>query len=316
MKIMVTGAGGFVGTHLGAALRRRLPEAELVGLATRARKTAFGDLKALDVTDANAVVDCLTAEKPDCIVHLAGVAAPKLANEDPNRTWNTHLFGSLNIARALQAYLPDTLMVHVSSGLVYGSTAASGAPLTEESLLAPTDEYSTSKAAADLALGALSGRGLRVVRMRPFNHTGPGQAPDFVIPDWANQIAQIEAGQREAIMRVGNLEAARDFCDVRDVADAYVSVIENQDAIQSGEIFNLASGTPRRVGDMLDKLLSLSEVEIELQQDPARMRPADLPSIAGDASLARQRLAWSPKYSLEDTIRAVLEDRRAYTSKA
>lgn len=305
MKIMVTGAGGFVGSHLGAALRRRLPGADLIGLATTARRSGFGHLKALDVNDAAAVAQCVEAEKPDCIVHLAGVAAPKLANEDPNRTWNTHLFGSLNIARALQAHSSETFMVHVSSGLVYGSTAASGKALSEESLLAPTDEYSASKAAADLALGALSGRGLRVVRMRPFNHTGAGQAPDFVIPDWANQIAQIEAGKREPVLRVGNLDAARDFCDVRDVADAYVSVIEKRDEIKSGEVFNLASGTPRRVGDMLDLLLSMSSVAIDLQQDLARIRPADLPSICGNASKAKAVLGWNPKYSLDDTLEDV-----------
>ncbi|MGY3408343.1 nucleoside-diphosphate-sugar epimerase [Bradyrhizobium sp. GM5.1] len=155
-------------------------------------------------------------------------------------------------------------------------------PCHETALLAPIDDYSVTKA-ADLALGAMAHRGLKCARLRPFNHTGVGQTGTFVVPAFAMQIAKIEARLTEPIMRVGNLEAERDFLDVRDVATAYASVVRNTQAIESGTILNIASGKAHRVRDLLEMLLALSQLGIKVEQDPARMRPSDLPRIVGNA---------------------------------
>src|SRR4029079_10104575 len=143
------------------------------------------------------------------------------------------------------------------------------------------DEYSASKAAADLALGPLIRLGLKCIRLRPFNHTGPGQSEAFVVPAFAMQIAKIEAHLAPPIMRVGNLDAQRDFLDVRDVANAYALVMKNLENLESGTLLNIASGIPRRISDVLASLLAKSQVEISVQQDPTRRRPADLPILVG-----------------------------------
>ena len=174
--------------------------------------------------------------------------------------------------------------------------------LTKPRLPAPVDDYGVTKAAADLALGALVRRGLKVVRLRPFNHTGAGQTEFFVIPAFAMQIAQIEAGLLEPVLRVGNLDAERDFLDVRDVANAYALTVQHTDDFQSGVILNIASGIPCRIGDMLQTLLAQSRISVTVEHDPARMRASDLPRIIGDAARAREALGWSPEYRLDDTL--------------
>ncbi len=173
-------------------------------------------------------------------------------------------------------------------------------------MLAPVDDYSVTKAAADLAVGALSFRSLRCIRFRPFNHTGPGQTEDFVIPSFAMQIARIEAGLAAPSIRVGNLDAERDFLDVRDVVAAYALAVKRVSQIPSGAILNLASGAPRRIRDVLDQLISLSSRSIAVEHEASRLRAADLPCIVGDASLAHRTLGWSPRYRFEETLRDIL----------
>jgi len=220
---------------------------------------------------------------------------------------------------AIEAILkqaPGCWLLNVGSGLIYGETAKSGQPLDENALLAPVDDYGVTKAAADLALGALVRRGLRVVRLRPFNHIGTGQTEAFAIPAFAMQIARIEAGLIEPVLRVGNLDAKRDFLDVRDVARVYALTVEHTHELRSGVILNVASGIPCRIGDMLQTLLALSRVAIRIEQDAARMRASDLPLIVGDAARARELLGWSSEYNLNDTLAAVLDDYRSRVARS
>jgi GDP-4-dehydro-6-deoxy-D-mannose reductase len=247
---------------------------------------------------------------PSHVIHLAGIAAPSAARLDPQMAWRVHVQGALNLCRAILDAAPDCWLLHVGSGLVYGETAKSGEPLDEQSLLAPTDEYSVTKAAADLALGAEVRRGLKCIRLRPFNHTGAGQSDAFVVPAFAKQIARIEAGLEPPVMRVGNLDAERDFLDVRDVANAYALAVTNSPKVSSGLILNIASGVPRRIENILQQVLQQSSVTITVERDPARLRPSDLPRIAGSADLARRLLGWEPEHVLEDTIHNVLNDWR------
>jgi GDP-4-dehydro-6-deoxy-D-mannose reductase len=313
MRVLVTGARGFVGPYLVDALRRSYEsDIEIFATAKQAGHHALlGLLKGLDVTDRAAVEDAIAGIGPTHIVHLAGIAAPTAANADPEETWRTHLYGTLNIARVILKRAPDCWLIHVGSGLVYGESAKAGRALDEDALLAPIDEYSATKAAADLALGALTRTGLKCIRLRPFNHTGPGQSEAFVVPAFAMQIARIEARLAPPIIRVGNLEAQRDFLDVRDVAGAYALVMKNLHRLESDCVLNVASGIPRRISDILASLVARSRVEISVEQDPERQRAGDLPILVGDASRARKLLYWKPEYSFEETLTALLDDCRA-----
>jgi GDP-4-dehydro-6-deoxy-D-mannose reductase len=302
-----------MGPYLVDALRRSYESnIEIIATAKQAgHHSLLGPLKCLDVTDRAAVEDAIAGTSPTHIVHLAGIAAPIAANADPEETWRTHLYGTLNIARVILKRAPDCWLIHVGSGLVYGESAKAGRALDENALLAPIDEYSSTKAAADLALGALTRTGLKCIRLRPFNHTGPGQSEAFVVPAFAMQIARIEARLAPPIIRVGNLEAQRDFLDVRDVAGAYALVMKNLQRLESGCVLNVASGIPRRISDILASLVARSRVEISVEHDPERQRAGDLPVLVGDASRARKLLHWKPEYSFEETLTALLDDCRA-----
>ena len=202
------------------------------------------------------------------------------------------------------------MLLFVSSSEVYGRSFRAGAALDETAAAAPMNAYAATKAAADLALGALVGDGLRAIRLRPFNHTGPGQSAEFVVPAFARQVARIEAGLQPPVMRVGALDPRRDFLDVRDVCDAYVACLERADAIEPGTILNIASGTPRRIGDVLRDLLDLAGVTATLETGTTLLRPSEIPIAAGDAGVARARLGWNPAIEWEQTLHDVLRDWR------
>ena len=296
-RILVTGSAGFVGRHLLAELARRFPDS--VPVEGR-----------FDVTDEQAVADGLAAARPDAVVHLAAVAAPSEARRDPDLAWRVNLGGTLNLARAILASSPSCALLFASSGDAYGASFLPGTPVDERAPLAPLSAYGATKAAADLALGAMVGDGLRAIRMRPLNHTGPGQSDAFVVSAFARQIARIEAGLQDPVIAVGALEGRRDFLDVRDVCAAYVEALARADTLAPGTILNLASGQPRRIGDVLDHLLRLSGVRAEVRAETARLRPGEVSTAVGDADLARRVLGWTPQIAWEQTLRDVLADWR------
>ncbi|MSP03837.1 MAG: NAD-dependent epimerase/dehydratase family protein [Acetobacteraceae bacterium] len=311
-RVLITGANGFVGPYLGAALRHSFGDNIVIAATSRIRglDPVLGAIAALDVTDAQAVDKIINDFHPSHVIHLAGLAAIRFAIANLAVAWQVHLFGTLNIANAILGRVPDCVLISVGSGQVYGASARSGQPLTETTLLAPTNGYEVTKAAADLALGALAAQGLRCIRMRPFNHTGAGQTEEFVIPSFVMQIARIEAGLQAPVLRVGNLDAERDFLDVRDVTAAYTLAVEKSDDVPSGTILNIASGIPRRVRDVLDHLVALSSTAITVEPDPKRIRPSDTPRFVGDATLAQRLLGWSPEIKFDDTLAVMLEHSR------
>ncbi len=313
MRILLTGANGFVGPYLAEALRHTC-EADIEIIATAkepGEHALLGSIIALDVTDRMALEAVISDQRPTHVIHLAGIAAPTAANADTALAWQVHLHGTLDLAHAIMQRAPHCWLIHVGSGMVYGQSAKTGRRLDEDTLLVPLDEYSATKAAADLGLGALTKSGLKCIRLRPFNHTGPGQSEEFVVPAFAMQIARIEAQFVPPVIRVGNLDAQRDFLDVRDVAAAYALIVRSLDRLESGNVFNIASGIPRRISEILDALVAKSRVAISVEQDPARQRPGDLPIMVGDAGRARKLLNWKPEHSFDDTLMAVLNDCRA-----
>jgi GDP-4-dehydro-6-deoxy-D-mannose reductase len=293
-RLLLTGAAGFVGAHMAPALRRAFPDASLHEAAA-------------DVTDADALAAEVAAVRPDACVHLAAIAAVPQAEQDPDAAWRVNLGGTLHLARAIQRHAPECVLLFASSADVYGRSLAAGLAVDETALLAPSNVYAASKAAADLALGAMAGRGLRVVRVRAFNHTGPGQSEAFVVPAFARQAAAIAWGGAAPVLRVGNLDAERDFLDVRDVCAAYVACLRHAEAVLDDGILNIASGAPRRLRDVMAELLALAGIAPAIEQDPARMRPSDIPRSCGDATRARRRLCWNPVVPWDQTLRDVLD---------
>ncbi|MDZ5699960.1 GDP-mannose 4,6-dehydratase [Chelativorans sp. M5D2P16] len=311
MHVLITGGAGFVGSHVVQALRQVFGDrADLIVTSKGAAHADAKGLHTLDVTDREAVRGAIEHWQPAHVIHLAGVAAPRAAAADPDLAWRVHVFGALNLAHAILDKAPHCQLVHVGSGLIYGDSARAGVPLDESAVPAPLDDYGVTKAAADLAIGALAQRGLRSVRFRPFNHTGPGQSEDFVVPAFAMQIARIEAGLAEPVLRVGNLDSERDFLDVRDVALCYALAVAKADSIEPGTILNVASGKALRIGSILDMLLSLATSRIKVEPDPARMRASDIQRVVGDASRAQNLLGWKPSYRFEQTLADILDDSR------
>ncbi len=303
-RILVTGASGFVAGHLLPRLRAAFPDTVL---------TLCGGgpgMVALDVTDTAAVDALVASVRPDACVHLAAVSAIPAAQGDPDLAWRVNLHGTLALARALLRHAPACAFLFVSSADIYGRAFRSGIALDERAAPAPTNTYGATKAAADLAVGALAAEGLRAVRLRPFNHTGPGQSDSFVVAAFARQVARVAAGLQPPVLQVGALDPFRDFLDVRDVCDAYVACLQRCDALEPGAILNIASGVPRRIGDVLDALQRLAGVQARLETGTALLRPADIPIACGDATLARHLLGWAPRIAWEDTLRDVLADWR------
>ena len=309
-RILVTGADGFVGRYLLRALRAAFPSTFLIACA---RDVVAGDADRtlqLDLLDADSIADCLHEAQPDAVIHLAAAAIVSESFADPGRTWRVNVDGTLALARTLMRAHPETLLVYISSAEAYGLTFQRGVALDEDAPFAPGNPYAASKAAADLALGEMALRGLSVIRMRPANHTGPGQSDALVVPAFAHQLARIEAGQQERVLRVGALDRWRDFLDVRDVCGAYAAVLGHADQLPNGIAFNIASGTPRRIGDMLDALIARVGFDIEVKTDTARLRPTDVVSATIDPSRAKALLDWAPQVGWDETLDSVLADWR------
>uniref|UniRef100_E6VN10 NAD-dependent epimerase/dehydratase n=1 Tax=Rhodopseudomonas palustris (strain DX-1) TaxID=652103 RepID=E6VN10_RHOPX len=315
-RLLVTGATGFVGQHLVDTLGAHLPESEIL-LADRQTSSLHAGSRRrfvrLDVSDADEVDRLIRTEQPTHIVHLAAVAAVTAANSDQRLAWAINFGGTQNLALAVSAFAPDCRLLYCSSAEVYGASFKSGRPLDESALLDPVNPYGAAKAAADIMLGQMARSGLRVLRLRPFNHTGPGQTPQFAIPAFASQIARIERGEQEPVISVGDLSSQRDFLDVRDVVDAYLRALLRFDDLPNGAAINIASGVARPLQEALDRLLSLTSSKIEVKVDPQRLRPNDTPVAFGNAARAAEWLDWRPAHDWPDTIASVLEYWRGQT---
>lgn len=290
MRVLVTGSEGFVGRHLVPAL------------GAAGHDVTGRDLD-LDVTDPPALEEAFAAARPEAVIHLAAVSSVALSQSDQDLTFRVNYLGSRAVLQALSRTVPTARLLFVGSAEVYGVSAPEAPPFDETWPLRPRSPYARTKACADRLAADHARRGLDVVRVRPFNHAGPGQSAQFVLPSFAAQLAEIAAGRREPVLRVGNLDSVRDFLDVGDVVRAYLALLDP--AVPAG-VYNVASGHGRRVGDLLEGLRRRAGVDVRVETDPARYRPTD--RGVGDADKLRRATDWAPQVPFEDTLDRVFSD--------
>ena len=296
MKALVTGARGFVGTHLMAHL-------EAAGDDAVATDRTIDDL---DILDAPALLQLFRKVQPEVVYHLAGAADVGGSWDTPGATFRANAEGTLNVLWAARETGVERVLA-VGSADVYGKVTPEDLPLTEESPLRPVSPYAASKVASDaVAYQAFLGHGQQVVRTRPFNHLGPGQSDRFVAPALAARVAANERSG-EQVLKAGNLSPQRDFTDVRDVVRAYRLMVEKG---TSGEVYNVCSGTAVAISDLAEQLIAMATVPMRLEADPDLQRPVDIPVLRGDASRLRADTGWQPQIPLATTLADLLEDCR------
>lgn len=319
-RILITGASGFVGEWLAEACHRAYPQAVLFGLghplAAEGNQPPPPPLPqppavpltaiAVDITDAGQVRAAIAQARPDLVFHLAGQASVAASWADPARTLAVNAGGAVRLFEALRAEgLLTARVVLAGSGEQYGNVTERENPIGEETPFRPATPYAVSKAAQDL-YGYQYGAAwhLPVLRARSFNAFGPRGGSAFVIGDFARQIARIEAGLAEPVLRVGNLAARRDFLPVQDVVAAYLALAEHG---RPGEAYNIGSGRGRSIEEMLHALVALARVAIAVRPDPARFRPVDVPLLVADTTRLRRETGWQPRYDFARALEETLE---------
>jgi GDP-4-dehydro-6-deoxy-D-mannose reductase len=299
VRAFVTGGHGFVGPWL------------VQHLEASGDQVMVADPD-LDITVADSIGAALADALPDAVYHLAAQSNVAESWKAATQTFNVNAVGTVNVLQAARACGSQPRVLLVSSAEVYGAVGVDQLPVAESAPFRPVTPYAASKAAAELAgLQAWLGWGLEVIRARPFNHTGPGQPPQFVIPALARQIAEA-AQQGVSALRTGNLEAKRDLTDVRDVVRAYRLLVQRG---QPGEVYNVCTGRSVAIRDLVDRLLELAGLDLAVELDPDRMRPVDVADVRGDPTRVQQATGWSPSIPLDQTLADVLDYWRNVTPR-
>lgn len=307
MRVLVTGADGFVGRHLVRGLSRAGHEVR-AGCRPGGEPVAWNDAGVrsvpLELTEDASIRAALVFE-PEAVVHLAAIASNREAREDPGRAWEVNAAGTARLAEALgrrRESGADPIFLAVSTGEVYG--VGGPEPRRESDELRPASPYAASKAAAELAVLEVWRRtGLRTVIARPFTHTGPGQQPTFALPGFVARLRAAKASG-QAVVATGNLEPVRDLLDVRDVAAAYLALLERG---TPGEAYNVARGEGRSLGELFRALADMVGVRAEPRPDPALARSRDLPHLVGDPTKLRRATGWTPTLTLDQTLRGLVD---------
>ena len=306
-RILITGANGFVGQILCKTLQEAGHHVlALVGSRSALPKYANQTWQC-DIRNAEMLEKIVAEAAPSHVVHLAAITHVPASFHEPLLTWQTNVMGSVNLLQAIRRNAPEAFVLFVSSSEVYGAAFKQGVALAENSLCQPLNPYAASKLAAEAAFNEYFRQGQPGVIARPFNHIGELQSPDFVTASFARQIALIETGQQEPTLKVGNLEACRDFLDVKDVCAAYVELLKlSKRGINYPRCFNICSGQPRRIRDVLDEMLAMSSANIIITQDPERLRPSDIPTATGNTQIMRDTTGWQPTINLRTTLEQLL----------
>jgi GDP-4-dehydro-6-deoxy-D-mannose reductase len=318
MRALITGISGFAGRHLAALLSGR--GYEVFGTVRRpesrarlrdwlaAEASPDSSLPVADVLDAGAIAAVVAAVRPQQVFHLAGSAQIGGSYAHPAEVFAANALGTVNVLAAVRDHAPACRVISVGSGDAYGIAQRAGEAITEQCPFQPVSPYGASKAAADLAAYQWAhGSGLDVVRVRPFNHIGPGQQLGFVCPDFAQQLVAIERGRQPPAVTVGNLDAVRDFTDVRDAVAAYVAAA---DAGERGEAYNVCSGVGRSIRRLLEDMIGLCGLRVEIRIAADRLRASDVAVLVGSAEKLRTASGWRPTHGWQQTLADVLEDWR------
>ena len=296
MKILLIGGGGFAGSHLREALRRRNHEVFIADLPAVAA-SAPGILP-VDLTEPAGVESLLKQVLPDRVFLLAAVSSVALSWKNPDLAVRVNIQGTLNVFDAMGKTVPKARLIYIGSGEEYGTNCSEERPFTEADACNPGNPYAVTKFASGRMLELLAvKRGFDCVHLRPFNHFGPGQREGFVVADFCAQIARAEAGRNEPVMKVGNLAAKRDFLYVGDVVEAYCMIAEAEKCPH--RVYNISTGKVRPIRAILDYLVSQAKVEIRVEVDPAKFRPVEVPALIASNELIRRDFGWSPKTTLE-----------------
>ncbi len=311
MRVLITGFTGFVGSHLAETLLEKGGH-EIFGLYRwRSRMENVAHLLDRvqliegDIADAAAVRRALEISRPDWIFHLAAQSFVPTSWTSPAETLEVNVRGQINLFEGVRSLGLSPRIQIACSSEEYGLVREDELPITEDNPLRPLSPYAVSKVTQDLlAYQYHRSYGLDVVRTRGFNHTGPRRGRVFVCSNFAHQVASIEAGLQDAVIRVGNLEARRDFTDVRDMVRAYVAALERG---EPGAVYNICRGEAFSVQRVLDLLLEMSQLDVSVEADPERMRPSDVPVLLGSPERFRAVTEWQPRIPFEQTLRDLLD---------
>jgi GDP-4-dehydro-6-deoxy-D-mannose reductase len=309
---LITGITGFAGSHLAEYLLAEQPEVAVYGTHRwRSRMDNIHQLEGkvqlveADLRDLTSVTRALEVSRPDYIFHLAAQSFVPTSWNAPGDTLATNVIGQTNVFEAVRALKLDPAIQIACSSEEYGLVLPDEVPIKESNPLRPLSPYAVSKVAQDyLAYQYFQSYGIRSVRTRGFNHTGPRRGEVFVTSNFARQVARIEAGKIEPVLRVGNLDAVRDFTDVRDMVRAYWLAATRA---KPGEVYNIASGSGITIRAMLDMLLAKARIAVKVETDPARLRPSDVEVLIGDYSKFKADTGWEPRIPFERTLSDLLD---------
>lgn len=311
-KVLITGITGFAGSYLAEYLVSKkeydvagtyLFDDSLVNVGKI--KNNLNLIKA-DLSDEKTVYKIIKDVSPSIIFHLAALTSPADSFKNPSQTIVNNVSLEVNLLEAVRsARLLGTRVLITSSADVYGIVKKEDLPIDEDTPLMPTSPYSVSKIAQDyLGLSYFLSYGLKIVRVRPFNHIGPRQSPNFVVSSFAKQIAEIEKGKKEPILRVGNLDSKRDFTNVKDMIYAYFLAIEKG---KYGDVYNIGTGISYKMSEILNKLISMSSVRIKIKKDMTLFRPGDNPNLICDCEKFMKLTGWKPAVSIDETLENTLD---------
>jgi GDP-4-dehydro-6-deoxy-D-mannose reductase len=311
MRVLITGITGFAGSHL-ADLCLSMKDVEVYGIIRWRSRTEniehiWDSLKLLecDLRDASSTMDVIGEIKPDRIFHLAAQSFVPTSWKAPTESLTTNVIGQVNVFEAVRKLRLDCSIQIACSSEEYGMVYEDEVPIKESNPLRPLSPYGVSKVGQDmLGYQYFMSYGMKVVRTRGFNHTGPRRGPVFVCSDFAKQIIDIEKGNREPYMEVGNLDARRDFTDVRDMVRGYWLALEKG---KPGTAYNICTGTDYSIREILDMLIDISGVKVEVRTDKGRLRPSDVPLLQGDNSLFSGDTGWKPEIPMEKTLSDLLD---------
>lgn len=305
MKVLVTGAGGFVGQHL---LNKLIKKDNNIVAINRKNNKFLSSLNIpvyeTDILDFDSILNCIEQEKPDVLIHLAAQSNVGVSWREPALTASTNIEGSLNLYKAFFKVNPKGKFINIGSSDEYGLTAKLGIPLKEEMECKPQNPYSISKYCSEQMLLQLAKKDkVNVISTRSFNHFGPGQNIGFVVSDFASQVADIKKDLKENKIFVGDLSAARDFLYIDDVIDAYIKMAEKE--IPTG-VYNISSGTSIKIEYILNKLIEISNINIEVIIDKNKFRPAEVKNFVGNSDKLKKIVGWKPTVNFDDGLRKTL----------